>query len=59
MAVGFKMSSLLKLAETRSNTARMTLLHYLVEEAGKENKEVFDFADELQAPLLTSDRYGL
>ena len=58
-AIGFKISSLLKLMETRANKPRMTLLHYLVEEAEKEDKHVLEFADELQQPLTAANRLVL
>ena len=50
-AVGFKISSLNKLIDTRANKPRMTLLHYLVNEAKSINSEVLAFADVL-LPLL-------
>ena len=55
-AVGFKISSLLKLIETRANKPRMTLLHYLVEEAEKTDKHVLQFADDLKQPLTAANR---
>ena len=55
-AIGFKIGSLLKLMETRANKPRMTLLHYLVDEAEKEDKHVLEFADELQEPLTAASR---
>ncbi|XP_064607784.1 inverted formin-2-like isoform X2 [Liolophura sinensis] len=51
-AVGFKISSLNKLMDTRANKPRVTLLHFLVSEAEKENKEVINFAEEL-LPVIT------
>ena len=50
------MSSLLKLIETRANKPRMTLLHYLVQEAEKEDKDVLQFAQELQPTLTAASR---
>lgn len=38
--------------DTRANKPRVTLLHFLVSEAEKENKEVINFADEL-LPIIT------
>ena len=55
-AVGFKISSLLKLIETRANKPRMTLLHYLVDEAEKTDKHVLQFADDLKQPLTAANR---
>lgn len=55
-ALGFKLASLLKLGETRANKPRVTLLHYLVEQAEKENKEVLQFADDLLPSLKTASR---
>lgn len=55
-ALGFKLSSLSKLYEIRANTARMTLLHFLVQEAEKENKEILTFVDDLLPPLKLASR---
>ncbi|CAG5120636.1 unnamed protein product [Candidula unifasciata] len=55
-ALGFKMSSLNKLIDTRANKPRFTLLHYLVEEAEKEQDEILDFADDLSQPLIEASR---
>ncbi|KAJ8027789.1 FH2 domain-containing protein 1 [Holothuria leucospilota] len=46
-AIGFKLNSLLKLAETRANKPRMTLLHYVVIMAKDKDKSLLNFTDEL------------
>ncbi|GFR84521.1 inverted formin-2 [Elysia marginata] len=59
-ALGFKVASLNKLMDTRANKPRVTLLHYLVEEAEKEHEEdVLSFADELAQPLTAASRLTL
>lgn len=58
-AIGFRISSLNKLLMTKSNTAKMTLLHYLVEEAQEKNKEALSFVDELLDPLQKASRFTL
>ncbi|XP_059158826.1 inverted formin-2-like isoform X2 [Physella acuta] len=55
-ALGFKIASLNKLMDTRANKPRVTLLHYLVEEAAKEQGEILKFADELLPTLTESSR---
>uniref|UniRef100_A0A2C9K4F2 FH2 domain-containing protein n=1 Tax=Biomphalaria glabrata TaxID=6526 RepID=A0A2C9K4F2_BIOGL len=55
-ALGFKMSSLNKLSDTRANKPRVTLLHYLVEEAEKEQEEILQFADQLLPSLKEASR---
>lgn len=56
-ALGFKVASLNKLMDTRANKPRVTLLHYLVEEAEKEHEEdVLSFANELAQPLTAASR---
>jgi hypothetical protein len=42
---------------TKSNTAKMTLLHYLVEEAQQKNNEALGFVDELLEPLQKASRF--
>ncbi|XP_064637575.1 inverted formin-2-like isoform X2 [Lineus longissimus] len=49
--VGFRFSSLVKLAETRSNKPRMNLLHFLVDEAERGKKDILSFATDLKQPL--------
>ncbi|XP_041463553.1 formin-J-like isoform X1 [Lytechinus variegatus] len=46
-AIGFKMSSLLKLVETRANKPRMNLLHYVAQLAEQKNPELMNFPEEL------------
>lgn len=46
-AVGFRISSLTKLIDTRANKPRITLLHYLVNEAEKKHNDAIAFVDEL------------
>ncbi|XP_061190244.1 inverted formin-2-like [Saccostrea echinata] len=50
-AVGFRINSLNKLMDTRANKPRVTLLHYLVEEAEKEDGDALTFVEEL-SPYL-------
>ena len=57
-ALGFKVSSLSKIRETRSNVPRVTLLHYMVTEAQQQNERVIEFAHELSATLQRSNRLG-
>ena len=42
----------------RANKPRMTLLHFMVEEAERENRRVIEFVDELYPKLQKSHRYG-
>ncbi|XP_060080025.1 inverted formin-2-like [Ylistrum balloti] len=56
-AVGFKISSLTKLMDTRANKPRVTLLHYLVGEALKEKKDYLNFVDEMWPDLSAASRY--
>ncbi|KAK3594658.1 hypothetical protein CHS0354_003581 [Potamilus streckersoni] len=58
-AVGFRISSLTKLMDTRANKPRVTLLHYLVNEAEKENKNAISFADELLPNMNTLSKMTL
>jgi len=44
-AQGFKISSLLKLTDTRANKPRMNLMHYIVEVIEKEKKELLSFPE--------------
>ncbi|XP_071485950.1 uncharacterized protein [Diadema antillarum] len=46
-AVGFKMSSLLKLVETRANKPRMNLLHYVAQLAEEKDPDLLHFPEEL------------
>ena len=46
-AVGFRISSLTKLTDTRANKPRVTLLHYVVNEAEKKHSNAIAFVDEL------------
>ncbi|XP_023214371.1 inverted formin-2-like [Centruroides sculpturatus] len=47
-AFGFRLNTLGKLMETRANKPRMTLLHYLVDVAEKEDQEMLNFTNDLQ-----------
>ncbi|XP_041357353.1 inverted formin-2-like isoform X2 [Gigantopelta aegis] len=58
-ALGFKVASLNKLADTRANKPRVTLLHYLVDEAQKENKDILVFADDMLPTLTPASRLTL
>lgn len=58
-AAGFKISSLLKLQDTRANKPRMTLMHYIVEVAEEKDEKLLSFPDEIhnlqQASKLSVD----
>uniref|UniRef100_A0A8D2J727 FH2 domain containing 1 n=1 Tax=Varanus komodoensis TaxID=61221 RepID=A0A8D2J727_VARKO len=47
-AVGFKLSSLLKLADTKANKPGMNLLHFVALEAQKKDKVLLSFSEKLQ-----------
>ncbi|XP_061440586.1 FH2 domain-containing protein 1 [Rhineura floridana] len=47
-AVGFKLSSLLKLADTKANKPGMNLLHFVALEAQKKDKVLLTFSEKLQ-----------
>ncbi|XP_067837219.1 FH2 domain-containing protein 1-like [Heptranchias perlo] len=47
-AVGFRMASLLKLADTKANKPGMNLMHFVVMEAEKNDKKLMDFPSNLQ-----------
>ncbi|KAK3547227.1 hypothetical protein QTP86_017839, partial [Hemibagrus guttatus] len=47
-AVGFKLSSLLSLAETKSNKPGMNLLHFVALEARKKDAQLLKFPEKLQ-----------
>lgn len=55
-AAGFKINSLNKLIDTRANKPRVTLLHFLVGEAEKENKSALLFVEELYPDLSIACR---
>ena len=55
-AVGFKINSLNKLMDTRANKPRMTLLHFMVSEAVKENKDALLFVEEMSPDLNAATR---
>ncbi|XP_048830311.1 inverted formin-2-like [Brienomyrus brachyistius] len=46
-AEGFKISTLLKLTETKANKSRITLLHHIVEEAEEHHPELLSLPDDL------------
>lgn len=46
-AVGFKLSSLLKLADTKANKPGMNLLHFVAQEAQKKDAILLDFSENL------------
>ena len=56
-AVGFRLTSLTKLIDTRSNKPRLTLLHFLVGEVCRQNDDAIDFVDNLSQPLSVAARY--
>ncbi|XP_071847429.1 inverted formin-2-like isoform X2 [Apostichopus japonicus] len=47
-AAGFKISSLLKLQDTRANKPRVTLMHYLVEVAEEKDAKILSFPTEIK-----------
>ncbi|XP_015264536.1 PREDICTED: FH2 domain-containing protein 1 [Gekko japonicus] len=47
-AVGFKLASLLKLADTKANRPGMNLLHFVALEAQKKDKVLLTFSEKLQ-----------
>ncbi|XP_062991320.1 FH2 domain-containing protein 1 [Elgaria multicarinata webbii] len=47
-AVGFKLSSLLKLADTKANKPGMNLLHFVALEAQKKDKVLLTFSEKMQ-----------
>uniref|UniRef100_A0AAR2IKB0 Inverted formin, FH2 and WH2 domain containing n=1 Tax=Pygocentrus nattereri TaxID=42514 RepID=A0AAR2IKB0_PYGNA len=47
-AEGFKISSLLKLTETKSNKGRITLLHHILEEAELNHPELLNLPDDIE-----------
>ncbi|XP_052437050.1 inverted formin-2 isoform X2 [Carassius gibelio] len=48
-AEGFKISSLLKLTETKANKSRITLLHHILEEAELNHQELLELPDDIEA----------
>ena len=47
-AAGFKISSLLKLTETKANKSHITLLHHILEEAEVNHPELLALPDDLE-----------
>ncbi|XP_068577694.1 inverted formin-2 isoform X2 [Cebidichthys violaceus] len=47
-AEGFKISSLLKLTETKANKSRITLLHHILEEADANHPELLALPDDIE-----------
>ncbi|XP_067097783.1 inverted formin-2-like isoform X1 [Osmerus mordax] len=47
-AEGFKISTLLKLTETKANKSRITLLHHILEEAEKNHPDLLSLPDDLE-----------
>ncbi|KAK3099465.1 hypothetical protein FSP39_004908 [Pinctada imbricata] len=58
-AIGFRIASLNKLANTKSSNANMTLLHFLVEEAERKDKHCLLFVDDLLEPLQKAARFSM
>lgn len=58
-AVGFRLSTLPKLMETRANRPRITLLHYLVEETQRKDPDGIKFTNELLDKLNRCSRITL
>ncbi|XP_077052931.1 inverted formin-2-like isoform X4 [Siphateles boraxobius] len=48
-AEGFKISSLLKLTETKANKSRITLLHHILEEAELNHPELLNLPEDIEA----------
>ncbi|MCJ8737055.1 hypothetical protein PDJAM_G00019390 [Pangasius djambal] len=48
-AEGFKISSLLKLTETKANKGRITLLHHILEEAELNHPELLNLPDDIES----------
>ena len=55
-ALGFRISSLNKVAMTKTNVSRVTLLHVLVEEAENADPKALAFVDDLLDILIKSSR---
>ncbi|KAM9338801.1 inverted formin-2-like [Symphorus nematophorus] len=47
-AEGFKISTLLKLTETKANKSRITLLHHILQEAEKNHPDLLNLPDDLE-----------
>ncbi|KAM4521999.1 inverted formin-2-like isoform 2-T4 [Odontesthes bonariensis] len=47
-AEGFKLSTLLKLTETKANKSRITLLHHILEEVEENHSDLLNLPDDLQ-----------
>eukprot|EP00899_Mesostigma_viride_P003760 jgi/Mesvir1/13385/Mv15054-RA.1 len=47
-ASGFKLDTLLKLSDTRSKNAKMTLMHYLCKVLGEKSKALLSFSEDLK-----------
>ncbi|XP_059158848.1 inverted formin-2-like [Physella acuta] len=58
-AVGFRISSLNKLILTKSNDPKLSLLHFLVEEAESKDKDSLEFVDELLEDLQKASRFSI
>ncbi|XP_062964749.1 FH2 domain-containing protein 1 [Cynocephalus volans] len=57
-AVGFKLSSLLKLADTKANKPGMNLLHFVAQEAQKKDAILLNFSEKLHH-VQEADRLSL
>lgn len=58
-AVGFRVTSLTKLVDTRSNKPRLTLLHFLVDEVCRQNDDAIKFVDALSQSLAVAARQSI
>ncbi|XP_021352107.1 inverted formin-2-like isoform X2 [Mizuhopecten yessoensis] len=58
-ALGFRVSSLNKIASTKSNIARLSLLHLVVEEMETKDDHSLDFVDDLLDVLQKAARFTL
>lgn len=55
-AVGFRVTSLTKLVDTRSSRPRLTLLHFIVDEVCRQSDDVLEFVDDLTPHLDVAAR---
>ena len=58
-AAGFKVTSLDKISETKSNKPSLTLLHHMVQKAEEQNPHILKFIDELMPLLKVTERLML
>lgn len=56
--MGFHITSLSKLMDTKANKSRVTLLHYIVDEITQQDEHVLDFVERLSPILKPLSRYA-